>query len=146
MVLERFKNIAHNGLRKLYAVRVMGRVILLTVTITRAPALLPLMNMLSLKIRLYPQERARERIGGGVGGLPAVPTKIEEVPFRYYLVVEHFCCRTLDAFLCLTYHSFSALSFLFAIKKFQRSLYRERIQNLLKIRAHSDFCQVSQAR
>merc|ERR1719400_220038 len=28
------------------------------------------------------QERARERIGGGVGGLPAVPTKIEEVPFR----------------------------------------------------------------
>ena len=37
-----------------------------------------------------PQERARERIGGGVGGLPAVPTKIEEVPFRYYLVVEHF--------------------------------------------------------
>ena len=37
-----------------------------------------------------PQERARERIGGGVGGLPAVPTKIEEVPFRYYHVLEHF--------------------------------------------------------
>ena len=37
-----------------------------------------------------PQERARERIGGGVGGLPAVPTKIEEVPFRYFIAVEHF--------------------------------------------------------
>ena len=74
----------------------MGRVLLLTVTITRAPAVLPRMNMLFImlclmKIRLFsPQERARERIGGGVGGLPAVPTKIEEVPFRYYLVVEHF--------------------------------------------------------
>ena len=53
-----------------------------------------------------PQERARERIGGGLGGLPAVPTKIEEVPFRYHLVVEYFCCRALDAFMCLTYHGF----------------------------------------
>ena len=54
------------------------------------------MNMLFLilyllKIRLFsPQERARERIGGGVGGLPAVPTKIEEVPFRYYIDVANF--------------------------------------------------------
>ena len=74
----------------------MGRVLLFTVTITRAPAVLPRMNMLFLilyllKIRLFsPQERARERIGGGVGGLPAVPTKIEEVPFRYYHVLGHF--------------------------------------------------------
>ena len=90
----------------------MGRVILITVTITRAPAVLPRMNILFLilylmKIRLFsPQERARERIGGGLGGLPAVPTKIEEVPFRYHLVVEYFCCRALDAFMCLTYHGF----------------------------------------
>ena len=102
----------------------MGRVILFTVTITRAPAVLPRMNMLFImlclmKIRLFPlrrgpgkeQEEEQE-------DFPQFRPRQKKYPSGITLLQSIF----LSNIMRLPYHSFSTLSILFSVKKFQRSL------------------------